>query len=84
MNNPKELLIKERNVSDNEIKEAFDYAIGYRAFLDNGKTEREVVSETIEILEKNGFVPFDSKKKYSTGDKIYKNNRGKALFAAFI
>lgn len=84
MKNPAELLIKERELKDNEIKEAFDYAHGYRKYLDNGKTEREVVNETIEILEKNGFVPFDSKKKYSKGDKIYKNNRGKALFAAVI
>ena len=34
-------------LSDEEIKTAYDYCEGYKKFLDNGKTERECVRETV-------------------------------------
>lgn len=36
------------------------------------------------MLEKAGYVPFDHAKQYKAGDKVYLNNRGKALIAATL
>ena len=84
MNNPNELLISKKEADLKDLSEALSYSEGYKKFLDNAKTEREAVDYAVEILEKNGFVPFDSSKKYSAGDKVYKNQHSKALFAAVI
>lgn len=70
--------------SEEEIKAAEAYAEGYKSFLDRGKTEREVVEYAVELAEARGFVPFTAGKKYSAGDKVYLNNRGKALILAVI
>ena len=47
----------------------------YRTFLDNGKTERECVSELSKEAEAAGYVSLDKKlasgEKIQTGDKIY-------------
>jgi aspartyl aminopeptidase len=56
------------------------YAEGYKAFLAKGKTEREVVEETIEMVEKVGYKPYTLGNKINQGDKLYYNNRGKGLF----
>ena len=40
------------------IKAAYDYAPGYMAYLDAAKTEREAVTVTIEMAEKEGYVPY--------------------------
>lgn len=67
-----------------ELSTAYDYCKDYMGFLDTAKTERESVSVAIEILNKNGFVPFEYEKKYNKGDKVYLNNRGKALYIVVI
>ena len=38
----------------------------------------------MKAAEKHGFVPFDPAHKYAPGDKVYANNRGKALCLAVI
>ncbi|MDE7395207.1 MAG: aminopeptidase [Clostridiales bacterium] len=65
---------------DAEKKRIAEYAEGYKAFLNNGKTEREVVTETVAMLEKNGYKPFELGSKINKGEKLYYNNRGKGLF----
>lgn len=84
----KELLHVRKNgfnrVSDAEIKKADKFAEGYKVFLDSGKTERECVSYTVDVAEKAGFTEFDASKKYKAGDKVYYNNRGKAICLAVI
>ena len=71
-------------MTDEELEKAFRFSEGYKIFLDQGKTEREVVTE-IEILAKQkGFTAFDPAKKYTAGDKVYYNNRGKAMILAVI
>lgn len=57
-----------------------DYCEGYKKFLDNGKTEREVVKETIEMIEKKGYRPYVLGDKLERGGKYYLNNRNKGLF----
>ena len=70
--------------SEEMLKSAREYSGGYMSFLDSAKTEREAVSSAVEMLKKHGFAEFDPKKKYSAGDKVYLNNRGKALVAAVV
>lgn len=68
------------NIEKSELDKINKYAEGYKNFLDNGKTEREVVKESIELLKKNGFKEYTLGDKIHSGDKLYYNNRGKALF----
>ncbi len=83
----KEMLFNKRKngfskISEETKKVVFDFSEGYKAYLNNSKTEREAVKTSIEIAEKAGFKEFDPRKSYSAGEKLYVNNRGKA--AAFI
>lgn len=64
---------------EGETEKADKFCEGYMKFLDNCKTEREAVSYTKALAEKEGFVPFDPKASYKAGDKVYYDNRGKAL-----
>ncbi|MBQ7652808.1 MAG: aminopeptidase [Clostridia bacterium] len=79
-----ELKYKRTNVykvaDENEIKAIVDYSEGYKKFLDKSKTERETVSTTVEMAEKAGYKPYVLGAKVKAGDKLYYNNRGKALF----
>ncbi len=67
-----------------EMKKADKFAEGYKDFLDQAKTERESVDYTVKAAEAAGFVPFDPAHKYKAGDKVYYNNRGKAICLAVI
>ena len=62
------------------IDAAFDYAEGYKKYIDLCKTERESVNESIKMAEANGFKPYTFGTKLYAGDKYYYNNRGKNLF----
>ncbi len=64
---------------EGEIEKADKFCEGYMKFLDACKTEREAVIYTKELAEKEGFRPFDPKASYRAGDKVYYDNRGKAL-----
>ena len=69
---------------ENTITAANSYAEGYKNYLNIAKTEREAALSAIKLAEKNGFVPFELGKKYNAGDKVYFNNRGKAVAFAVI
>jgi len=56
------------------------YCENYKKFLDNGKTEREVVTESIAMIEKAGYKEYKLGDKLKKGGKYYLNNRGKSLF----
>ena len=60
------------------------YCKRYMNFMDEAKTEREATDWAIREAEKNGFVPFVPGMKAEPGDKIYYNNRGKAIALAVI
>ncbi len=83
-----ELAFKARNgwtrVSDEEADRAMDFCKGYVDFLTAAKTEREAVDYTLDLLEHSGFRPFDPNGSYQPGDRVYCNNRGKALILAVI
>ena len=71
-------------LSDEDVAAAYDYAEGYKKFLDKGKTEREFVKGAVTLLEKEGFVPYAFGMKAVPGAKYYYNNRGKSLSAFVI
>jgi len=60
------------------------YCAEYRAFLDNGKTERDCVDYTVSLAEARGFVPYTPGMELQPGKKVYVNNRGKAIMLAVI
>ena len=61
-----------------------DYCKGYMEYLDSSRMEREAVANAIALAEKQGFVEYKPGMALKAGDKIYKNNRGKALMLAVI
>ena len=71
-------------MSCQELAAVDAFCEGYKAFLDAAKTEDEAVVTLIDMAEKKGFVPFVPGTKYVAGDKVYLNNRGKALIMAVI
>ena len=71
-------------LSAEELEKCDAFCEGYKSFLDSAKTEREAVDTAIALAEAEGFIPFDPNKKYEAGEKVYFNNRGKALALAVI
>ena len=71
-------------LSDHERAEMEAHAKGYAAFIDACKTERETVTWSIEQLKSHGFVELIPGMELKPGDKVYRNNRGKALMMAVI
>lgn len=72
------------SATEETLKKADEYAEGYKAFLDAAKTEREAVTTAINMAQLKGFSEFEFGKKYNAGDKVYINNRGKAVIFAVI
>lgn len=62
------------------MKSIFDYAEGYKTFIDEGKTEREACAFVEQAAKANGYVPFQFGQKLQAGDKVYYNNRGKNIY----
>ena len=60
------------------------YCEDYKAFLDASKTERECVLTAVKLAEQRGFVEYKRGMKLQPGDKVYFNNRGKAIMLAVI
>ena len=50
--------------SEKVRKEMFDYAEGYKAFLDAAKTEREGCAEAVRLAKEKGFT------RYELGDSL--------------
>lgn len=51
----------------------------YKDFLNNGKTERECVSEIVKAAKKHGYKNLFEAKTLSAGDKIYAEKMGKTV-----
>ena len=69
---------------ENEKAAMHDYCESYKDFLNHGKTERLCVEHCIELASARGFVPYEKGMALKTGDKVYYNNRGKAIMLAVI
>ncbi len=77
------LSYKKKNVYEEadaeKIRKMFDYAEGYKAFLDRAKTEREATETTIALAEKDGYTEYHLGDTLKVGDKKYYNNGGKCV-----
>ena len=71
-------------LSAEDRAEMESYCKRYMAFMDECKTEREATTWAVREAEKNGFKPFTPGMDAKPGDKIYYNNRGKAIALAVI
>ncbi len=60
----------------------------YRAFLDNGKTERECVTEVVKLAEAKGYTSLEDKiargEALKVGDKVYSDWMGKSIMLFII
>lgn len=84
-----QLFNKKKHVSDiltpEQVAEADSFCDGYKEFLYQCKTEREVVSFIENLAQKEGFTKFDEfGGPLKPGTKIYRVNRGKAIILAVI
>ncbi len=82
----KQLLSTKKNGYDRPLDEAAmeAYCEGYKAFLDAGKTERLCAAEVVRLAEERGYRPYTRGMALGMGDKVYVNNRGKAVLLAHI
>lgn len=82
------LFMKRKNavlrMSEAELAECDSFCESYKDFMDTAKIEREAVNYTIELLKNNGYVEYTAGMQLNAGDKIYRNNRGKAVIMAII
>ena len=82
------LFAKKKNgflrMNESEIAECDAFCEDYKKFLDRAKTEREAAAVAVEMLKGKGYVEYVPGMKLNPGDKIYKNNRDKAVVMAII
>ncbi len=71
-------------MSDEELIKCDEFCESYKKFLNSSKTEREAVKTSIKLLEEKGYSEYKNGMQLKAGDKIYRNNRGKAVIAAVI
>lgn len=70
--------------TEDERKEIFKFSDEYMYYLNNGKTEKEIVEISKDILLKNGFRDISEYNELHAGDKVFFENRQRNLFAAVI
>lgn len=71
-------------LNEEQLKVCFDFCEDYKTFLNKAKTEREAVVATVTMAEKCGFKEFKKGMSLNAGDKVYYNNRNKAVILAVI
>ncbi|MCM1160091.1 MAG: aminopeptidase [Roseburia sp.] len=71
-----------------QLKELENLSKSYRSFLDEGKTERECVSQIVNRVEEEGYVELErvrkEKGKLKAGDKVYAVNMDKNVILFHI
>lgn len=66
-----------RGLNESQKKDIFTYCDEYIEFLNNGKTEREIVIEAKKVADKHGFKDINEYETLKPGDKVYYINREK-------
>ena len=84
----KELFYEQKNgydlIGTDERIKMENYSAAYMSYLNDARTEREAVKLAIELAEARGFKEYKVGSELKPGDRIYRNNRGKALMLAVI
>ncbi|MFT8341016.1 MAG: aminopeptidase [Clostridium beijerinckii] len=72
---------------EKEVKSIFEFCEGYKNFMSKCKTERECVKEVLRLAKAEGYEDIEeiikNNKQLKPGDKVFANNKGKAV-ALFI
>lgn len=71
-------------ISEELKKEIFEYNERYMEFLNNSKTEREIVKSAVEMAKANGFKDINEVENLNIGDKVYYINKEKSMYLAII
>ena len=66
-------------VEEDLFPKADVFAEGYKEFMSNYKTEREITAFFKAEAEKRGYTEFDKTKTYKPGDRVYRVNRNKCI-----
>ena len=73
-----------QRLSDDELTACNQFCEDYKFFMNSAKTEREINTFVIDELQKQGYHPFQPGMKLIPGDKVYVDNRGKAVIMATV
>lgn len=83
-----DLIYESKNVieklNENQISEMEKLCNEYRAFLDEGKTERECVEAALAEAKERGYKSIDEYSSLKAGDKVFFVNRKKNIILAVI
>lgn len=71
-------------ISEELKQEIFEYNERYMEFLNNSKTEREIVKSAVEMARANGFKDINDVENLNVGDKVYYINKEKSMYLAII
>jgi len=71
-------------IDDEEVKKITAFSENYKKFLNNAKTEREAVKFALSAAMERGFTEYQPGSELKPGDRIFVNNRGKAVILAVI
>jgi aspartyl aminopeptidase len=85
----KEKLFNEKSagwngLNEEEFKQVFKFADEYMFYLNQAKTEKEIVYFSKEILLKNDFKDLNEVESLKPGDKVFWVNRNRSLYIAVI
>ena len=72
------------SANEKRVAEIQKHCDDYIDFLNNGKTEREIIAESKAMAEKKGFKDLRTFRKLKAGDKVYFINREKSMYLAVI
>ena len=72
------------DVAEEEKVQIYDFANNYMDFLNNAKTEREIIKETEKLARARGFKSLNEYPELYPGDKVYYINREKNIYLAVI
>lgn len=73
-----------KGLSEAEKENVFKFCDGYMDYLNNGKTEREIIKQSKKIADNNGFKDVNEYESLKPGDKVYYINRDKSMYLAVI
>ncbi|MFI3174781.1 MAG: aminopeptidase [Bacillota bacterium] len=83
----KQLLYKPKHIaskSPESIEKSHAFCVGYKDFISENKTEREIVKTIISMAKEKGYKEYEDGTDYEPGEKIYINNRNRAIMLATI
>ena len=72
------------SIDDNRRNEINKFCDEYMYFLNNSKTEREIIKSAKQMADENGFKNIEECNELREGDKVYYINREKSMYLAVI